>query len=104
MSRYIKVDNLQKYCANQKDHSITPNDFQRMNQIEMGWHTGTPTEEVEYFVAFRWGLDNEIMHEMASHILYGATMYKRGAWLIDFPYVVEAWMPITPFEASKENT
>ena len=35
MSRYIKVDDLQRYCDNQKDHSITPNDFQRMNFIEL---------------------------------------------------------------------
>ena len=35
MSKYIKVDDLQKYCDNQKDHAITPNDFQRMNFIEL---------------------------------------------------------------------
>lgn len=35
MSKYIKVDDLQRYCDNQKDHTITPNDFQRMNFIEL---------------------------------------------------------------------
>ncbi len=35
MSRYIKVDDLQAFCDNQADHSITPNDFQRMNYIEI---------------------------------------------------------------------
>ena len=35
MSRYIKIDDLQAYCDNQIDHSITPNDFQRMNSVEL---------------------------------------------------------------------
>ena len=34
MSKYIKVDDLQAYCDNQIDHSITPNVFQRMNHYE----------------------------------------------------------------------
>ena len=33
--KYISVDDLQAYCDNQKDHSITPNEFQRMNNIEI---------------------------------------------------------------------
>lgn len=33
--KYISVDDLQAYCDNQKDHSITPNEFQRMNHIEI---------------------------------------------------------------------
>ena len=33
--KYISVDALQAFCDNQKNHSITPNDFQRMNQIEI---------------------------------------------------------------------
>lgn len=33
--KYISVDDLQAYCDNQKDHSITPNEFQRMNHIEL---------------------------------------------------------------------
>ena len=35
MSKYIKVDDLQTFCDNQASHSITPNDFQRMNCIEI---------------------------------------------------------------------
>ena len=35
MSKYIKIDDLQAFCDNQTDHSITPNDFQRMNYIEI---------------------------------------------------------------------
>ena len=33
--KYVKVDDLQAYCDNQIDHSITPNDFQRMNHLEI---------------------------------------------------------------------
>ena len=33
--KYVKVDDLQAYCDNQIDHSITPNDFQRMNHLEV---------------------------------------------------------------------
>ena len=64
------------------------------------WHTGTPTEDGDYWVAFRWGLDNEIMHEMASVIQYGATAFVNGNWRIDYPYVVVAWQKIEPY---KEN-
>ena len=35
MSKYVKVDDLQAYCDNQIDHSITPNVFQRMEHIEI---------------------------------------------------------------------
>ena len=46
--KYVSVDDLHAYCDNQKDHSITPNDFQRMNHIDIpddiedfsdGYHT-----------------------------------------------------------------
>lgn len=33
MSRYISIDDLQSYCDNKRDHSITPNEFQRMDSI-----------------------------------------------------------------------
>lgn len=33
--KYISIDTLQAYCDNQKDHNITPNDFQRMEHIEI---------------------------------------------------------------------
>ena len=35
MSRYISVDDLQAYCDNKKDHSITPNEFHRMDSIRI---------------------------------------------------------------------
>ena len=35
MSKYVKVDDLQAFCDNQIDHTITPNVFQRMNHIEI---------------------------------------------------------------------
>ena len=33
--KYVTVDDLQAYCDNQTDHSITPNDFQRMNYLDI---------------------------------------------------------------------
>lgn len=35
VDKYIKVRDLLDFCANQKDHSITPNDIMRMNHV--GW-------------------------------------------------------------------
>ena len=61
------------------------------------WHTGTPTEDGDYFVAYHWGLDNKIMHDMASRILYGATTFENGNWKIDYPYLVVAWRKIEPY-------
>ena len=112
MSKYIKVDDLQSYCDNQKDHTITPNDFQRMNQIEIGWHTGTPTEEGWYLIKY------VCIHEgrYKGRLSYRAV--KRYKDEID-GYIYEdgginaddAWKPIEyqkiddipPFEASKEK-
>ena len=65
------------------------------------WHTGIPTEDGDYFVAYHWGLDNKIMHDMASRILYGATTFENGNWKIDYPYVVVAWQKIEPYEEEK---
>ena len=48
--KFVRLEDLQTFCDNQKDHSITPNDFQRMRHYEFGWHTGTPTEEGDYLV------------------------------------------------------
>lgn len=33
--RYVKVDDLQEYCDHQIAHEITPNEFQRMNHLEI---------------------------------------------------------------------
>lgn len=65
------------------------------------WRTGTPTEDGDYFVAYHWGLDNKIMHDMASRILYGATTFENGNWKIDYPYFVVAWQKIEPYEVSR---
>lgn len=35
MSKYIKLDDLQEFCDHQIAHEITPNDFQRMNHLEI---------------------------------------------------------------------
>lgn len=61
------------------------------------WHTELPTEDGQYFVAYRWGLDNKIMHDMASQICYGATTFFNGTWKIEFPFIVVAWQRIEPF-------
>ena len=87
-----------------KEHDYGWSEIEKMlNEIlieldDIDWHTGTPTEEGEYFVAFRWGLDNKIMHDMAVHIQYGATEFFNGNWKIEFPYVVLAWIPIEPYK------
>ena len=62
------------------------------------WHTEPPTEDGHYFVAYRWGLDNQIMHDMAKQICYGATVFSHGTWNIEFPFVVLAWQRIEPYE------
>ena len=51
MAKYIKVKDLQDFCDNQKDHTITPNDFQRMTQYDFGWHVGTPIYMGRYLVS-----------------------------------------------------
>ena len=96
MSKYIKVDDLQKYCDNQKDHSITPNDFQRMTQYDFGWQTDTPTEEGWYLV---WmGKINGNINEHPSVMLF-----ENGDWasrLVANTYV--AWQKITPYEEKEK--
>ena len=62
------------------------------------WHTETPTEDGQYFVAYRWGLDNQIMHDMAKQICYGATVFSHGTWKVEFPFVVLAWQRIVPYK------
>lgn len=32
---YIGIETLLNYCQNSKDHSITPNDFMRMNRVRI---------------------------------------------------------------------
>lgn len=32
---YIGIETLLNYCQNSKDHSITPNDFMRMNRVKL---------------------------------------------------------------------
>ena len=106
MSKYIKVDDLQRYCDNQKDHSITPNEFQRMTQYDFGWHTGTPTEEGWYLVAYECVYECKYKGKLeyhTMHIFENELGYKdirgRGS---DDVWKMLAWMPITPYE-EKEN-
>ena len=99
MSKYIKVDDLQSYCDNQKEHSITPNDFQRMNHYDFGWHTGTPTKDGLYiFFHHAWGNENK-------PLVYSCVERKDGEWMdplggnLPFhPYTPIAWQKITPYE------
>ena len=35
MSKYVKVDDLLEFCYNQKNRSISPNDFLRMNLVDI---------------------------------------------------------------------
>lgn len=79
MSKYIKVDDLQRYCDNQKYHSITPNEFQRMTQYDFGWHTGMPTEEGWYLVKLK---DTES---------FGTLQFTWNNWTEE---MFEKWMKI----------
>lgn len=91
-------------CGIHPYHRISLRDaIEAWNTRPNPWHTGTPTENGDYWVAFRWGLDNEIMHDMASHVLYGATAFVNGNWRIDFPYVVVAWQKIEPYKEKEDG-
>jgi len=108
VSKYIKVDDLQRYCDNQKNHSITPNEFQRMNHYDFGLHTGTPTEEGLYAVYY---LDDNNPSATPYEVLYDGFLSPdgEGNWIdrdgerrfIDDDIV--RWQKITPFEPDKEN-
>jgi len=69
---------------------------EREKKASNNWHTGTPTEEGDYLVAFRMS-DNSVE--------YGWCNWNNGAWdiLCDFDPTngscgMVAWMPITPYE------
>ena len=64
------------------------------------WHTGTPTEDGEYYIAFR--------HFIGEVVEYGWASWDGKGWDINFlgwhlSNEILAWQKITPFEASKEN-
>lgn len=68
-----------------------------IQKTENPWHTGTPTEEGWYLIAFNY--------EFEEGVRYTTDYLKDGKWA--FPMVrdiskIRAWMPITPFE-EKEN-
>lgn len=96
MSKYIKVRDLQSFCDNQKDHAITPNDFQRMTQYDLGWHTGTPTKNGLYVVVIK-----------VTDTLY---YHRLSDWYKGFGFVVEhegskvhAWMRIEPYKEKHDG-
>ena len=79
--KFVKLDDLQTFCDNQKDHAITPNDFQRMKHYEFGWHTGTPTEEGWYLYKG---------HDLGG-IFYDTEYLPKGfSW--QYPNDVDEWM------------
>ena len=68
-------------------------------ETEGNWHTGTPTEDGDYICAFRQSDDS---------IEYGWCEWDGKGFdiLCDYDPLVTpivAWMPIPPFEASKEK-
>ena len=87
--KFVKLDDLQTFCDNQKDHAITPNDFQRMKHYEFGWHTGTPTEEGWYLCAYG---DN-----------FYCANYWNGIWRNSWGGTLLAWQKITPYEGEVTN-
>lgn len=63
------------------------------------WHTGTPTEEGWYLVAFTYNHDEGVRYTTDY-------LMSDGKWA--FPIVndlakVEAWMPIPPFEEKEDG-
>lgn len=63
-----------------------------LNQVdENPWQTGTPTEEGLYWVFVPQG-----KRKYTSDCFDGNSFVENGD-------IVVAWIPITPFEASKEN-
>ena len=100
MSKYIKVDDLQRYCDNQKDHSITPNEFQRMTQYEFGWHTGTPTEDGYYLCHIQFYSEDYESDEEGYDITYE---FKNGSWEEDDENVrIIAWQKIDHYKEKEK--
>ena len=87
MSKYIKVEDLQAFCDNQKDHCITPNDFQRFNHIEIEEPHGDLVDRQKLIKALSkaWDVDDD--QDFAN----------KSVWRI-----VEKEAP-TVLEASKER-
>ena len=90
---YIKIRDLLDFCANQKDHSITPNDIMRMNHV--GWiSVKDRLPATENFVLFTVG----------ERVIYGSYDGKdwyeyEGCWDTDVIYLgpgerVTHWMPL----------
>ena len=70
--KYVNVDDLQAYCDNQIDHSITPNDFQRMNHIEIPEDIGEFSDGYHTF--------NALYHQRAILWATIVNQNKERAW------------------------
>ena len=90
---YIKCRNLDcDVCAvgNTQEEAS-----KKWNKRPNPWHTGTPTEEGLYLIAFKFSGKNEYeVRELYLHPLDGLTFGVRRD--------IVAWMPIEPYkDASK---
>ena len=88
--KYISVDLLQEFCDNQKDHSISPNDFQRMSQIDIpddlgefsdGYHTFNSLYE-QRAVLFATIVNHNPTISWKSHKHEDGELCFGGGWFI----------------------
>lgn len=72
MSKYIKLDDLQEFCDHQIAHEITPNEFQRMNHIEIPDDIGDFSDGYHTF--------NELYYQRCVLFATIVNMNKNKAW------------------------
>lgn len=106
MSKYIKVDDLQRYCDNQNDHSITPNEFQRMTHYDFGWHYiedegYPPLDETVVVVSETWLGIAMHLNRRVKRTGWGRTI---ECWKNDVDDDIIAWYgPIPDFKKREEK-
>ena len=72
--------------------------FRWFRALDNPWHTGTPTEEGWYLVAFNY--------EFEEGVRYTTDYFKDGKWA--FPMVrdiskIRAWQKIEPYKEKKDG-
>lgn len=80
MGKYISVDALVEYCKNQKDHSITPNDFMRMGHYEIPYDVVKKFYQPGTTSVTDYLLNSTYVHEIVVFRIGG---YIEGATYID---------------------